>query len=65
MTCTETFKNGELVTYEPCFGSDVVLKFIGMAEDLKHANDCVLLYEGMPVPARCCDVKKVKREIKP
>lgn len=53
------FENGELVTYERCFG-DATCKFVGLADDLDYSNDCILLHEGKAVPAVLSDVRKAK-----
>ena len=51
------FKNGDLVTYERCFGN-AVCTFIGVAEDLEYNNNCVLLYKNKAVPAVLAGVEK-------
>jgi hypothetical protein len=51
--------NGDKVTYRRCFGESE-LTFVGMAEELKFNNNCVLIKDGDAVPACFCDVEKLK-----
>ena len=56
-----TINNGDLVTYERCFG-DSVCTFVGIAEQLEYDNDCVLIYNNRAVPAVLADVKKFHQQ---
>ena len=60
----DEIKNGDKVTCPSLFGEDILM-FVGMAEDLRFKNDCVVLTNGKCVPVQFSSLVKAGLKRKP